>query len=139
MMRLFSTLTHKPPIQITTAAWTKMSEIIKKKDASPGFFFSAKSGGCNGFNYDLKLITPTETKTLKNLTVIVSPIKIANVFIDPMSEMFLLGTTIDYVTEDYDKGNFESRFIFIPDKKMAAACGCGISFTPRHSPKPILK
>ena len=51
--------------------------------------------------------------------------------IDPMSEILLLGTTIDYVSEDYDKGIFENKFIFITNKYLASSCGCGISFTPK--------
>ena len=46
--------------------------------------------------------------------------------------MFLLGTTIDYIYEDYDKGVFENKFIFLPDEKLATSCGCGISFNPRN-------
>ena len=29
------------------------------------------------------------------------------IYIDPISEMYLLGTTIDYIHEDYSKGHFE--------------------------------
>ena len=47
--------------------------------------------------------------------------------------MFLLGTTIDYMYEDYNYGIFESKFIFLPNKKLASSCGCGISFTPKKS------
>ena len=56
----------------------------------------------------------------------------AKLLIDPLSEMYLLGTTIDYIIEDYDKGIFENKFVFIPDKNLASACGCGISFTPKN-------
>ena len=53
------------------------------------------------------------------------------ILIDPMSEFLLLGTTIDYIYEDYSNGIFENKFIFIPDKTFASSCGCGISFTPK--------
>ena len=43
--------------------------------------------------------------------------------------MFLLGTTIDYVKEDYNKNIFESKFIFVPNKDLANTCGCGVSMT----------
>ena len=46
--------------------------------------------------------------------------------------MFLLGTTINYISEDYEKGIFENKFVFTPDKKIASSCGCGISFTPKQ-------
>ena len=51
--------------------------------------------------------------------------------IDPIAEMLLLGTTIDYVSEDFSKGIFENKFTFTPDKKLATSCGCGVSFNPR--------
>ena len=134
MNRFFSTQT-KAPIQITTLAWTKITEIINEKKAY-GFMFSAKSGGCNGFNYNLKLLNTEDeimkylSKSSKNIPSLISP-QNSKVFVDPASEMFLLGTTIDYINEDYDKGLFENKFIFVPNDKLATSCGCGISFTPR--------
>ena len=58
--------------------------------------------------------------------------KANKIIIDPLSEMLLLGTNIDYVSEDYDKNIFESKFIFTPYKKLATSCGCGVSFSPRN-------
>jgi Fe-S cluster assembly iron-binding protein IscA len=52
------------------------------------------------------------------------------VYVDPMSEMYLLGTTIDHVKEDYANGQYESKFIFEVDKELLSTCGCGTSFTP---------
>ena len=52
--------------------------------------------------------------------------------IDPLSEMYLIGTTIDYINEDFEKGVFENKFIFLADKNMATSCGCGTSFTPKN-------
>ena len=118
---------------VTNNAWNKMSEIIYKKKAK-GFIFSAVSGGCNGFNYNLKLLDKkkyTEMHKTKIKPTIIEQDK-TKVLIDPMSEMFLVGTTIDYINEDYDKGIFENKFVFIPDKKLASSCGCGISFTPKN-------
>ena len=51
--------------------------------------------------------------------------------IDPMSEMLLMGTTIDYIKEDYSKQIFESKFTFTPEKEIASTCGCGVSFSPK--------
>jgi len=45
--------------------------------------------------------------------------------------MYVIGTTIDYINEDYKKGIFENKFIYNVDKKLASSCGCGISFTPK--------
>ena len=52
-------------------------------------------------------------------------------YIDPLSEMYLLGTTIDYVHENYEKGEFESKFKFNINKDIMTSCGCGISFSPK--------
>ena len=52
-------------------------------------------------------------------------------YVDPKSEMLLLNTTIDHVTEDYSKGQYESKFLFHVDPKTASSCGCGISFSPK--------
>jgi iron-sulfur cluster assembly protein len=54
------------------------------------------------------------------------------VYIDPIAEIYLLGTTIDYIKQDYDKNIFESKFDFNIDKNLASTCGCGISFTPNN-------
>ena len=122
----------KPCIYVTRTAWNKMEEIIQVSTNSMGFLFQATSGGCNGFNFKLDTL---ERKTYNNMK---KPLVLQNnslgvkLYIDPMSEMFLLGTTIDYVTEDYLKGQYESKFLFRVDPKMASSCGCGISFSPKN-------
>ena len=119
------------PIQITNIAWKKIIEISTKKNTS-GFIFSAKSGGCNGFNYNLQLLNKDIYKEIVNKEPIILEKEKIKLVIDPLTEIFLLGTKIDYISEDYDKGIFESKFIFEPDKKLASSCGCGISFTPKN-------
>lgn len=127
----------KLPITVTNNAWRKLSDILRKKN-SLGFVFAASSGGCNGFNYDLELYNENQHKniffdeTLKiKPTIIENNEKTTKIFVDPMSEMFLIGTTIDYVFEDIEKGIYENKFVFTPDKNYASSCGCGISFSPK--------
>ena len=43
-------------IQVTKNAWTKMSQIIRSTKNHYGFIYSASSGGCNGFNFELSLL-----------------------------------------------------------------------------------
>ena len=97
---------------------------------------SATSGGCNGFNYKLNILNRDEYNKILNTdcykikpTIIIQ--NDTKILVDPKSEMLLLGTTIDYIKEDYSKGEFENKFVFIPDKTLASSCGCGISFTPK--------
>ena len=90
-----------------------------------------KGEGPNWKN-NLNLIENTETIKLGKKR---KPTAISNddvtVYIDPLSELYLLGTTIDYVNQDYKKNIFESKFVFNVDKELLSTCGCGISFTPK--------
>ena len=43
-------------ISITKNAWSKIKHIIQISHNNLGFIFSASSGGCNGFNFNLKLL-----------------------------------------------------------------------------------
>jgi len=119
------------PIKITQTAWKKLFDISSKSNNNR-FLFSATSGGCNGFNFNLNLIAGDEKVIMwkKRKANYISNDKIT-VYIDPLSELYLLGTTIDYINQDYKKNIFESKFIFDIDKELASTCGCGISFTPK--------
>ena len=122
----------KVGIQVTVNAWQKISEIMKQSKNKYGLLFSSSSGGCSGFNFELGLLdkkTYDSIIKLKYLTVLTDVD--AKVYVDPISEMHLLGTTIDYIKEDYSKGQFENKFIFEVDKDLLLTCGCGTSFTPK--------
>ena len=119
-------------IQITKSAWRKIGEIINKTNSSYGLLYSAKTGGCNGFNFELDLLTKDLHKKIndmKFLTVLTN--NESEVYVDPMSEMHLLGTTIDYVKEDFSNKIYESKFVYHADKDLMTKCGCGISFSPK--------
>ena len=117
---------------VTKKAWQKMGEIIRQSKNKFGFLYSASSGGCNGFSFKLGLLDESEhskISSMKYLTILNE--SDTSVYIDPLSEMYLLGTTIDYVNEDYTKGQLESKFVFEVDKDLMSSCGCGISFSPK--------
>ena len=118
-------------IQVTKNAWAKMSQILQSTKNHYGFIYSASSGGCNGFNFELNLLEKNLHKqiTANKFHTVLNNGE-TNLYIDPISEMYLLGTTIDYISEDYSNGEFESKFKFIINKKTMASCGCGISFSP---------
>tara|TARA_B100001248_G_C27045268_1_gene302703 strand:- start:98 stop:505 length:408 start_codon:yes stop_codon:yes gene_type:complete len=132
MLRRFFSTSYKFPIYITNNAWKKMDSILKKQDAYT-FLFSAKSGGCNGFNYDLSLLNLDEyfdyIERINNPSMI--ELRNTRLLIEPTSEILLFGTTIDYIEENFNKGIFENKFTFTPDKDVALGCGCGVSFTPK--------
>jgi len=135
---------HRPPIiSVTEHAWEKMDSIRKQQNNNQ-FLLSANGGGCNGFNYSLTLLEKDidSVDELKNANTITNDTNDTNdtmtnntitndtitLVIDPMAEMMIIGTTIDYVSEDYVKGVFENKFVFTPDKNLATSCGCGVSF-----------
>jgi len=117
-------------IKITSSAWKKLADISLESDKK-NFLFSALSGGCNGFNFDLNIMKDEDYRIMDKYKANYLSKDDVKVYIDPMSEMHLLGTMINYTTEDYKKGIFESKFVFDIDKNLASACGCGISFTPK--------
>lgn len=132
--RLFSTVNNQS-ITITNNAWKKITA-INNKQKEFCFLFSATSGGCNGFNYNFNLISEMEyddiieTNCGKIKPTIIKKDD-TQILVDPVSEFLLLGTTIDFVKEDYSKNIFESKFVFKPNKELTASCGCGVSFTPK--------
>lgn len=121
----------KKIITITQKAFSKMNTIMKKSNNKNGFLFGVNSGGCNGFNFDLKLIDTTELNDIKKLKPNIISQDNVNVFVDPLSEIYLFGTTIDYTEEDFSKGIFENKFVYKVNKELATSCGCGVSFNPR--------
>ena len=119
-------------IKVTNNAWKKIQEIISKSNNKFGFIYSASSGGCNGFNFKLNLLDKDLHKKItssKYHTVLEN--NQLKLYVDPLSEMHLLGTTIDYINEDYKKGIYESKFYFEINKELMTSCGCGISFSPK--------
>ena len=131
LRRMLSTL-RKDPISITDNAWNKMKVVLQDKNYA--FLFSAKGGGCNGFNYTLNTIDEKEFHELSLEKVPPTIIKNNNtkLIIESSSLWLLIGTNIDYIKEDYSKNIFESKFIFTPKKELATTCGCGVSFTPKN-------
>jgi len=119
-------------IQVTSSAWSKIRDIIQKSGNQYGFIYSCSSGGCNGFSFELDLLDKDyylKIKKQKFSTILTNDND--KLFIDPLSEMYLLGTTIDYIEEDYQKGIYESKFNFEINKELMTTCGCGTSFSPK--------
>jgi len=119
-------------ILVSKNAWTKMTAILKHSKNKNGFIYSASSGGCNGFNFVLELLSDDVYNDItKNKFITILIDNETKLYVDPLSEMNLLGTSIDYITEDYTKGQFENKFIFNVNKELMTTCGCGTSFTPK--------
>ena len=108
----------KSALSVSPAAWEKIGNVLKTQK-SEAFLFSAEGGGCNGYNYSLTTLAEEEYDTWKRKKI--APTKVehegSQILIDPLSEMLLLGTHIDYIKEDYSNNVFESKFTFTQDKE----------------------
>mgnify|MGYP001404912569 CR=1 FL=1 len=97
------TLTEKAKDYLTT-----MTEHENKKYA----FLSVNGGGCSGFQYKWEMLDePNEGEVVDEILVI-----------DRIAEMFVIGCTVDYVTE------FGGSYLKVINPNATASCGCGESF-----------
>lgn len=79
-----------------------------------------KGGGCSGMRHDLFF----DEGGLKDTDTVLNLSEGLQVVVDPMSAIYLEGTTLDYI----DNGLMGSGFKFI-NNKIKSTCGCGSSFT----------
>lgn len=107
----------KQVMSITDEAAKHISLLLDKRGKeSVGIRIGVKSGGCSGFKYFV------EYADQKNPFDEVIQDKDVTILIDPKALMYLIGTKMDYVEEQ-----FKSGFIFTnPNEK--GKCGCGSSF-----------
>lgn len=117
---------------ITYRAWSKINDILKYS-LKDSMLYSVDSGGCNGYSFKLDILDKKHKIQLDSYkikpTILNSPININHyVYIDPISELYLYSTEIDFINDDYDQQIFQSQFIFNVDKDVMSSCGCGTSF-----------
>ena len=104
-------------IKLSDNAATRIKKIMAtaKKDTI-GVRIGVKTGGCAGMSYIMEY-----TKTPNPSDEVIED-KGVKVFIDPGAIMYLLGTEMDYKTEE-----FSSSFVF-KNPNETERCGCGESF-----------
>ena len=104
-------------IKLSDNAASRIKEIMANAEKdSLGVRVSVKSGGCAGMSYVMEY-----TKELNPNDEIIED-KGVKVFIDAGAVMYLLGTEMDYKTEE-----FSSSFVF-KNPNETERCGCGESF-----------
>lgn len=103
-------------ITLTDSAARRAKELLKDSD-NVGLRPGVQGGGCSGFSYTLNFSKGAEDgdKILESKGVIIH--------VDKKSYLYLIGTEIDYVTEDLQAG---FRFI---NPNATRTCGCGESFS----------
>ena len=102
-------------ITLSESAAKKMKAMLVDNEQS-GVRAAVQGGGCSGFTYKLLFDDKNEGDR-----VIVD--KGINIYVDPKSFLYLMGTEIDFVDELNQSG-----FKFVnPNAKRT--CGCGESFS----------
>jgi len=97
------TLTEKAKDYLTEMVWAQ-----DKKYA----FLSVNGGGCSGFQYKWDMLDEATDGQLVDEILVV----------DRIAEMFVIGCTVDYVTE------FGGSYLKVINPNAVASCGCGESF-----------
>ena len=117
----------KQVISLSDNAAARIKEIMAnaEKDAL-GVRVSVKSGGCAGMSYVMEYLK----KTNPNDEIIED--KGVKIFIDSAAVIYLLGTKMDYIKEE-----FSSTFIF-KNPNETERCGCGESVSYTHLTLPTI-
>lgn len=111
-------MSSRQAIEVSDKAIEQVVSILAKRNKqSLGVRVGVKSGGCSGLKYFVEYADEInkydEVVTVKGVTIL----------IDPKALMYLIGTRMDYIDEQ-----FKSGFVFInPNEK--SKCGCGSSFS----------
>ena len=104
-------------IKLSDNAASRIKEIMSSADKNfVGVRVAVKSGGCAGMSYVMEY-----TKEINPNDEIIDD-KGVKVFVDAAAVMYLLGTEMDYKTEE-----FSSSFVF-NNPNESERCGCGESF-----------
>ena len=107
----------KAIIKLSDNAASRIKEIMSNAEKdSIGVRVSVKSGGCAGMSYVMEY-----TKDINPNDEVIED-KGVKVFVDSAAVMYLLGTEMDYKTEQ-----FSSSFVF-NNPNETERCGCGESF-----------
>jgi iron-sulfur cluster assembly protein len=107
-------------VTLTTAAFKQLSKLAI--NAKKHILFGCSSGGCAGFEYTWDYIDKSPTPKLA--VPLVGPYTLN---VCGKSELYVLGTGIDYRT-----GGFSPGFLY-KNPNVTQACGCSLSFLPTHS------
>ncbi len=102
-------------ITLSLSAANKIKTLLMEKQET-GIRAAVQGGGCSGFTYQLKFDNQNEKdKVIKSHEI--------DIYVDPKSFLYLMGTEIDFVDELNQSG-----FKFVnPNAKRT--CGCGESFS----------
>ena len=105
-------------IKLTQAAEARIAELMSRApDGAIGVKLSTPRRGCSGLAYSVDYVTEEVAFDEKIET------PGGNFYIDGGSVLYLIGSTMDWVEDDFAAG-----FVF-ENPNAKGACGCGESFT----------
>ena len=103
------------PVTLTDSARDYLRQALTSQPQNEYVSLSVKGGGCSGMQYVWSFSTEhpdvSWSEPIDQILVV-----------DPMAEMFLIGSEIDYVTE------LGGSFLRINNPTATSSCGCGESF-----------
>jgi iron-sulfur cluster assembly accessory protein len=106
------------PVVLTSAAITKVKEIMATQDPVPaGLRIGVVGGGCSGFQYSMSF------ENQQGMMDKVYAFEDIKVFVDATSLMYLKGCVVDYV-ETLEAAGFKFE-----NPNTKSTCGCGSSFS----------
>ena len=102
-------------ITLTESAANKMKAMLVNREET-GVRAAVQGGGCSGFTYKLLFDTKNkEDRVIKDMGI--------EIYVDPKSFLYLMGTEIDFIDELNQSG---FRFV---NPNARRTCGCGESFS----------
>jgi iron-sulfur cluster insertion protein len=105
-------------INLTETASTKVAELIKAEDNTELFLrVAVRPGGCSGFSYEMFFDTEKADDD------IVTEYGDVTVVVDPASEQWLSGASLDY------RDGLQGAGFSINNPNAQRSCGCGNSFS----------
>lgn len=108
-------------IEITESAASHIKTLLEKEEPKPeALLVSVVGGGCSGYKYKIEYLDKVENKPPFAEVIEKNG---ATVVIDPTAEIYIVGTTMDYV-ETLTSSGFEFN-----NPNQTAGCGCGKSFS----------
>jgi iron-sulfur cluster assembly protein len=107
----------KKGISFTSGAEKEIKRLIEAQESSDGrsLRLGVKGGGCAGFTYIFDFDTEKENDLVNEIAGI-------KILVDPMHELYLAGTEIDY------QQGLNSRGFIFKNPNASKTCGCGESF-----------
>jgi iron-sulfur cluster assembly accessory protein len=103
------------PPKVTDRAFSRLSEVDAAANGQ-ALRVAVEGGGCSGFQYEIKLDTPSDEDLILEGQG-------QKVVVDPASLPFLQNAVIDFSDE-----LIGARFV-IENPNATSACGCGTSFS----------